>query len=331
MAYPFARERTIAVAAALCVLLASPWTAWAQRLPDGVVPSHYELTFRPALDTATFSGDARIQVRVTRPTATIVLHAHELTIPTAAITQRGTTHVAVVTLDAEKQQATLRIPEPLAAGDAQIALSFTGRLNNQLSGFYLGTSGQRRYAATQLEATDARRAFPSFDEPALKATFAVSMVVDTRDRAISNGRIVSDTPGPSPGTHTVRFATTKRMSTYLVALLAGDFACLEDTAAGVPLRVCALGGEQMKGRFAMEATKAFLDFLQRVYEIPYPFEKLDQIAIPDFGAGAMENTGAIVYREQYLLVDEQRSSPAERQGMPTPSRTRWRTSGSATW
>jgi aminopeptidase N len=313
MAYAFPRERTIAVAAVACVLLVSPWTAWAQRLPDGVVPSHYDLTFRPALETATFSGEARIQVRVSRPTATIVLHAHELSIPTATVTQGGTTHVAGVTLDAEKQQATLRIPEPLAAGDARIALSFTGKLNDQLSGFYLGTSGQRRYAATQFEATDARRAFPCFDEPALKATFAVSMVVDTRDRAISNGRVVSDTPGPSPGTHTVTFATTKRMSTYLVALLAGDFACIEDTAAGVPLRVCALDGQQEKGRFAMEASKAFLTFFNEYYGIPYPFGKLDQIAIPDFGAGAMENTGAIIYREQYLLVDEQRSSPAERQ------------------
>jgi aminopeptidase N len=301
----------VRLAVVASVLLGAAGPGWAQRLPDGVVPSHYDLTFRPALETATFTGDARIAVRVDRPTATIVLHAHELTIPVASITQGTTTRVAGVSFDAEKQQATLRLPEPLAAGEATISLSFAGILNDQLAGFYLGTSGGRRYAASQFEATDARRAFPCFDEPALKATFAVTMIVATGDTAISNGRVVSDTPGPAPGTHTVTFATTKRMSTYLVALIAGDFRCLEDSAAGVALRVCGLGGQHTRGRFAMDATKAFLTFFNDYYGIPYPFEKLDQIGIPDFAAGAMENTGAILYREQILLFDEPSASPAD--------------------
>jgi aminopeptidase N len=311
----FARTRAVGVVLVAWILLAWPEATWAQRLPDGIVPSHYDLTFRPQLDKATFSGDARIHVRVARPTSTIVLNAFELALPTAEVMQDGARQVATVTLDDEQQQATLRIPKSLAAGEAQIVISFTGRLNDQLSGFYLGTSGQRRYAATQFEATDARRAFPCFDEPALKATFAITLVVDARDRAISNGRVVSDTPGPASGTHTVTFATTKQMSTYLVALMVGDFACLEDTVAGIPLRVCGLGGQQTRGRFAMEATRAFLQYFNEYYGIAYPFDKLDQIAIPDFAAGAMENTGAIVYRETLLLLDEQESSPAEMQAI----------------
>ena len=300
-----------ALALASTCVLAVAGPASAQRLPGGVTPVHYDLQFEPDLANATFMGRARIQVTMAQPTSTVVLHAHQLTISGATVAQAGGQQTATVALDAETQQATLRTPQPLAAGEAAIELAFAGTLNDQLAGFYLGRQGDRRYAATQFEATDARRAFPCFDEPALKATFTVTLVVDARDAAMSNTPVVSDTPGPA-GKHTIRFETTKRMSTYLVAMVVGDIGCLEDTAAGVPLRICGLGGLHTRGRFAMDATKAFLTYFTDYYGVAYPFGKLDQIGIPDFAAGAMENAGAILYRETLFLIDERTASPDDK-------------------
>ena len=125
------------------------------------------------------------------------------------------------------------------AGPAAIHIRYTGVLNNNLRGFYLSRANGRRYAVTQLESTDARRAFPSFDEPIYKATFEISMLIDNGDTAISNGAQVSDTPGPEPGKHTVVFARTLKMSSYLVAMIVGDFVCRQGASDGTPLRVCA--------------------------------------------------------------------------------------------
>jgi aminopeptidase N/puromycin-sensitive aminopeptidase len=166
---------------------------------------------------------------------------------------------------------------------------------------------------TQFEATDARRAFPSFDEPAYKATYEVTAIIDKGDTAISNSKIASDMPGPTPDKHTVHFATTPKMSTYLVALLIGDWQCVEGEEEGTALRVCAVPGKERMGQYALEATKHILRYYNHYYGIKYPFGKLDQIAIPDFEAGAMENTGAITYRETALLIDDKTSSEESRQ------------------
>lgn len=287
----------------MTVTLGSAAISAAQRLPEGVTPKHYTLHFTPDLPTETFTGTARIEVDVAAPGSTIVLNALELTISEARVTQAGKTSAASVTLDPGKQQATLALPGALSAGAAQLDLVFSGVLNQQLAGFYLTTTPKRKYAATQLAATDARRMFPCFDEPALKATFDISVVLDEGDMGISNGRQVSDVPGPA-AKHTVTFATTPRMSTYLVALLVGDFQCTTGSAEGIPLRVCATPGQQALATFALEAAKGALRFYDEYYGIKYPFQKLDLIAIPDFAYGAMENTAAIVYRESLLLVDQ---------------------------
>ena len=209
-----------------CMGFAIP--ALAQRLPDVVIPSHYKLTFTPDLASATFAGEEEIAVRVARQTTTVVLNALELAISEATVVQGAASMRARVAYEKDKQQATLSLERPLVPGDARIVTRFTGSLNDQLGGFYLSKTAKRRYAATQFEATDARRAFPCFDEPAFKATFDIVLVVDRGDVAMSNARVLSDTPGPGDRKHTVTFATTKPMSTYLVAMLVGDFECLED-------------------------------------------------------------------------------------------------------
>jgi aminopeptidase N len=148
--------------------------------------------------------------------------------------------------------------------------------------------------------------FPSFDEPAFKATFALTAIIDEADRAISNGAIVSDVPGPA-GRHTIAFETTPKMSTYLVALAVGDFECNESSADGIPVRVCATPDKKHLTAFALEAAKQQVEYYNRYYSIRYPFKKLDVVAVPDFAAGAMENTAAIFYRETLLLADQHAS------------------------
>jgi aminopeptidase N len=163
-----------------------------------------------------------------------------------------------------------------------------------------------------MEATDARRAFPSFDEPAFKASFDISLMIDRADTAISNGRIVSDTPGPEPGRHTIVFSRTPKMSTYLVAMIVGDFVCRAGSSDGTPIRICATPDKRELVGFALEASTQLLKFYNNYFGFKYPFGKLDIVGVPDFAAGAMENAGAITVRDRLLLIDAARSSVGAR-------------------
>ena len=278
-------------------------TASAQRLPLNAVPEHYSLKLTPNFETDKFSGNEIIDVRVQKATETITLNAVELTFETVKITSAGSTQAAQVQLQPDSEMATLTVPKTVAAGPAQIHIEYTGDLNKKLRGFYLSKANGQKYAVTQFEPTDARRAFPSFDEPALKATFDITVIAPKQDTAISNGRIVSDTSGPGPDVHTIKFATSPKMSTYLVAFLVGQFDCVSGTSDNIPVRVCATPGKQQYGEYPLKWAEDILHFYDNYYGIKYPYGKLDLIAIPDFEAGAMENTAAITYREDDLLVD----------------------------
>ena len=211
----------------------------AQQLPRTAVPEHYDIHLTPDFATDTFQGEVAIAVRLTEPAGGITLNAAELEFLDATITAAGTTQTASVTMNAGAETAILTVPTQVPAGAATITIKYTGILNNRLRGFYITRANNRQYAVTQMEATDARRAFPCFDEPAMKATFSLSATIDARDTAISNGRIVSDTPGPAAGKHTVRFSASQKLSSYLVALAVGDWACVSGGADGVPIRACA--------------------------------------------------------------------------------------------
>ena len=220
----------------------------------------------------------------------------------ASIGTDGDAQTAAVTLDAAKEQATFTFARALPAGRVVLEIAYTGILNDKLRGFYLSKSKTRNYGVTQFEATDARRAFPCFDEPALKATFDVTLVVDAGDTAISNTKMVRDTP-EGAGKHRIEFATTPKMSTYLVAWVVGDFQCSKGKADGVPIRACATPDKVKLTQFALDAAKWNLKYYDRYFGIKYPMAKLDLVAIPDFEAGAMENFGCITFRETEMLVD----------------------------
>jgi aminopeptidase N len=288
------------------LLLSAP--AAAQRLPGTVLPEHYTLAFAPDLDKETFRGRESIRVTVTEPTTTVTLHAAEIEFGDVTITAGGRTQKARVTVDPAKETATFTVPERLAEGPATIDVTYTGVLNDKLRGFYISKANGRKYAVTQLEATDARRAFPSFDEPIYKATYDISLTVDAGDTAISNGRPLTDTPGPEPGKHTLTFERTPKMSSYLVAMVVGDFVCRAGNADGTPLRVCSTPDKRDLTAFALEAASVEVKFFNNYFGIKYPFKKLDLIGVPDFSAGAMENVGAITFRDRLLLLDPSDSS-----------------------
>ena len=280
----------------------------AQRLPENVVPDSYDLKFEPDLASATFAGDELIHVHFEKPTNAIVLNSAEIDFKEVWIGSADFKQAAAVTRDEKNETATLTVPSVVPAGLAEIHIRFTGVLNDKLRGFYLSQTARRRYAVTQFEATDARRAFPSFDEPAYKAVFRIALVVDKGDTAISNGKIVSDTPGPVSGKHTLQFSDSPKMSSYLVAMVVGDFACITGGADGIPVRICAVPEKKELLSYALLSAENILKFYNTYFQTKYPFQKLDIIAFPDFSAGAMENIAAITYRETLLTIDDKNAS-----------------------
>jgi aminopeptidase N/puromycin-sensitive aminopeptidase len=282
--------------------------AAAQRLPEIARPENYKLKFTPDLEKATFEGDETISIRVLAATSQITLNSADIDFHEVSISSGGATQKATVTPEKDKEMVVLAVDKQIAAGPATIHITYSGTLNNEMRGLYLGKDEQgRKYASTQFEATDARRAFPSFDEPDYKATFDITAVADNGLVAISNQKVISDTPGPD-GKHTVRFATTAKMSSYLAALVVGNFEYVEGEADGIPIRVYATTGKKEMGRFALEIATGVLKYYDNYFGIKYPYGKLDLIGIPDFSAGAMENTGCITFREVILLADEKQTS-----------------------
>ncbi|HMD45932.1 MAG TPA: M1 family metallopeptidase [Acidimicrobiales bacterium] len=287
------------------------------RLPRTVTPLVYHLTLDPDLEAAVFSGDEMVELTVHEPTATVVLNAADLVITDASVESAdGDLLVAEVTYDEKLERATFSLPSPVPAGPALLRCRFTGILNDKLRGFYRsrfraedGTTAT--IATSQMESTDARRAFPCWDEPDRKAGFDISLVAGPGLSAYSNGPAVEETD-LGGGRRLVRFAPTMKMSTYLVALIVGPLAATEPVDVdGVPVRVVHPPGRGHLSAFALEVAAHALRYYSDYFAIPYPGDKLDLVAIPDFAFGAMENLGCVTFRETALLVDEDRAARTE--------------------
>src|ERR1039458_6308745 len=287
------------------------------RLPTHVQPSAYRLRLDPDLAAATFAGTVEIDLEVTEPTRSIILNAIELDLDEPTLRGAdGAPATGTVTLDEAHERASISMPAELAVGEYVLSIGFKGLLNDQLRGFYRSTFADaggtaHTIATTQFESTDARRAFPCFDEPAFKATYEVTLVVPAGLSAYSNSPAAKDTP-LDDGRREVSFTPTMKMSTYLVAFVIGPF---ESTPAvnvdGVPLAVVYPPGKGHLADFALEIVAFSLRFFSEYFNIPYPGEKVDLLAIPDFAAGAMENLGCITFRETALLVDPATASQLE--------------------
>lgn len=288
------------------------------RLPQHVAPTRYDLRLEPDLTAFTFQGTETITLTVRETTSEIVFNAVELQIGEASVlNDTNAVHRGSVEFEPATERCRIRFTTALSPGTWTLSLSFTGILNDKLRGFYRSTYQDakgvaRPLAATQFEATDARRAFPCWDEPAFKAVFAATLVIDPLLTAVSNTPIVS--LRHEAGKKILQFADTIRMSTYLVAFVVGEFESTEPVFIGsTPLRIWSVPGKKRLTPFGLEIGAFSLRFFEQYYGIPYPAPKLDLLAIPDFASGAMENLGAITFRETALLVDQQTATHAEQE------------------
>ncbi len=288
------------------------------RLSHDVAPHHYRIRIEPDLARATFDGTEQITVEVTQPTDRVVLNAIEIVIHEVWIVGESDGRLdADVEYHEETQRVSLRFPRVITPGPWDLYCRFSGVLNDQLRGFYRSTftdseGREQVIATTQFEATDARRAFPCWDEPEFKATFGITLVVPDDLLAVSNGAEFARLP-VGDGKVAVTFADTIRMSTYLVAFVVGPFEATRPVDVdGVPVRIVVPRGKMRLTGYAMECSRFCLEYLASYYGIPYPGDKVDMVAIPDFAFGAMENLGCITYRESALLVDEATATSAEK-------------------
>lgn len=272
-------------------------------------PINYDLELEPDFEKFTFKGRERIIVDVQKPTKKIVLNSAELAIGDCHVESNGIKVKAKVATDEKKEELTITVPK-MVAGEATLLIEFTGHLNDKLVGFYRSKyefSGKEKYlATTQFEAADARRAFPCWDDPESKATFDVSLLVDSNLTAISNMPVSSKKKCGSKVLY--KFEQTPIMSTYLLYLGVGEFEFLQGRVGKTLIRIVTTKGKKEQGRMALLFTKQFLSYFQNYFKIPYPLPKLDMIAIPDFASGAMENWGAITFRETVLLYNPKTSS-----------------------
>src|SRR5262245_6266688 len=283
------------------------------KLPKTVAPIHYALDLTPDLDTLTFSGSEVVDIEVMEPTARLMLNAVDVTIEAVAIEGEAAPQV---TSDAAAQTVTFTFPHPIAAGRHQLRVSFTGRINRFGRGLFMvdypTAEGRKRVMSSHLEPSDARRIFPSWDEPAFKATIALT--VPRAFLAVSNMPVAREEP-TGDGKKRVAFQPTPRMSSYLFVLAAGDLERTTIDVDGVTVGVVTTGDKGQHGHYALEAASELLRYFNDYFGIAYPLPKLDLIAVPGGFGGAMENWGGITFFESRLLFDPATRASEARRGI----------------
>lgn len=289
------------------------------RLPRQVIPSHYDLRLEPDLETFTFKGSVGITLGVVETVDSIVLNCAEIDIESVSLVSgKETIDVEAIVYDEEFEFTRLTLASPAVPGTYRLDIAYTGILNDQLRGWYRssfkdGDGVEHVIATSQCQATDARRVFPGWDEPDIKATFQTTMVIAPGLEACSNTQELSRTTLDDGRVEFV-FAPTMKMSTYLLAFIVGAFEATEPVVVrGTPIRIIVPKGKLHLTEVALDNAVFCFEYLSDYYGIHYPGDKLDHIAIPDFAAGAMENVGLITYRDAYLVVDKKKASQSELQ------------------
>ncbi|KAJ4959351.1 hypothetical protein NE237_026462 [Protea cynaroides] len=288
------------------------------RLPKFAVPKRYDLKLKPDLSACTFAGSVEINLDIVQETQFLVLNALELVITEVYFrdSHKREYRPENVIIEKEDEILVLVFADVLPLGEGSLGVKFSGVLNDYLLGFYRSTfvlEGEKKnMAVTQFEAADARRCFPCWDEPALKATFKVTMEVPSEMIALSNMPVIDEKLNGH--LKTVSFDETPIMSTYLVAFVVGSFDYIEDiTSDGIKVRAYCPVGKSDEGKLALDIAVRVLDLFKKYFSMPYTLPKLDMVAIPDFSGGAMENYGLITFRENELLYDDLQSSARDKQ------------------
>ncbi len=274
------------------------------RLATDCVPVEYDLHVEvDPQQSDEYRGEVTILLRLARPEKSLELHADALEITAARVEAGGHPQSGTVRFHPARETVAIAFAEALPAGMARLHLAFRTKLRDDLRGLYRASSGEHRYALTQLEAADARRFFPCFDEPSFKARFQISVTTAAANTVLSNNPVVRE-DDRGDGRKTVHFLRTPPLSTYLVALAVGPLESSPPTRCGpTEIRVWHVPGKGALTAFSLEVARETLARLERYFDIPYPYAKLDLLAAPDFEAGAMENAGAVFFRETLLLVD----------------------------
>jgi len=288
------------------------------RLSKNIIPIEYDIELKPDLNNFTFGGSETILFSILKKTKSIILHSKELEVENVyLLVKKEKLFTQKIIFNKESETVNFLFPKFIPTGKSKLIITFKGILNDKMSGFYRSKyeikGKEHHIATTQFEATDARRAFPCFDEPAQKAIFHVSLIVQKGKTAISNTLPIS-IKEHSAGFEIIKFSPTPKMSTYLLAFIIGDFEYLElKTNKNILVRVFTTPGKKDQAKFALNCAVKMLEFYEDFFAISYPLKTLDMIAIPDFTFGAMENWGAITYRETALLIDENNSSMQSKQ------------------
>src|SRR5436190_2326477 len=286
------------------------------RLPKQIIPKHYAIELEPNLDSLTLAGSELVDIDVREPTDKLVLNALGMTLADAIIEDTGMRPSVV--LDAAAETATLTFPQTLAAGAYKLRVTFTAQINTFARGMFVvdypAENGPRRMISTHLEPADARRVFPCWDEPAFKASIALTVTLPRSFLPISNMPIAREEP-VTPTLKQVSFATTPKMSTYLFMLTAGELERVSTMTDGVMIGVVTTAGKRDQASFALDSAADLLRYFNGYFGVRYPLPKLDIVAVPGGLRGAMENWGAITFFESRLLFDPGSSAPAARRGI----------------
>ncbi len=286
------------------------------KLPKDVIPAHYAIELEPDLDSLTIAGAEVVDIDVRVATARIVLNAVNMTLTSATIDEEAQS--ATIALDPAAETAALTFAQPLAVGLHRLRISFSARINKFGRGLFVvdypTDKGTKRMLSSHLEPADARRIFPSWDEPAFKATFALTVTIPRNFLAVSNMPVASEEP-VTPSLKQVSFAPTPKMSSYLFVLAAGELERLSSHADGVAVNVITTTGKSAQGRFALDTAVGLLRYFNDYFGVKYPLPKLDLVAVPGGFGGAMENWGAITFYESRLLFDSAASAATAQRGI----------------
>lgn len=312
-------EKLLSIIFLICVVVGSgiatadAFSVPRGQLPRNVLPTHYALALRIDPRHDGFTGEVRIKVRVAESTARFWMHAKGLDIAHASYRPEGGAELPLKTAFADVS-GVLRVDadSPLTAGMGELHFKYRARYGTQLDGTYKVKLETDSYVMTQMESISARTSFPCFDEPSFKTPWDIELTVPTTDQAVANTRMLS-MKKLRGGWKRLRFATTESLPTYLIAYAVGPWDIV--TAAPVPANAqrkvpLPLRGIAVKGRgkelaYALETTPEIVTALEAYFDSPFPFDKLDLLAAPDFGSGAMENAGLIIFKDSFLLINKQ--------------------------
>lgn len=295
-------------------IAAKPAVQASFRLPESTVPLTYDIELAPDLRKNSFSGSEKVVLQLKAASEKIFFHSKDLKIGAVTISGGAAKFACSFVLDAKNDLLVITAAQRLDPGQYNVDIKFSGILNDKLVGFYRSSFKDAKgvthnLASTQMEATDCRRMIPCLDEPAMKSKFKLAVDIEPGHVAISNSPVVKTTIDKVKGIKRVEFAETPAMSTYLLALIVGEFESSEPvTVEGTPIRVWAVKGKKHLGAYSRDMAVKLLPFFNNYFKIAYPWKKLDLVAVPDFEAGAMENPGAITFRETLLLVEPQTAS-----------------------